>query len=133
MKCSICRGVAVFMKHDVTATRLMRKTALIECEQPKCPELVTRETMHEHLESKCSFNWKPALSQAATSGTYPSRGPFLYLSPPVFHHICISGGGPDVLSDGLLWVRVFATRQMVMVKHKPALCDRYRQGEGPAP
>jgi hypothetical protein len=44
------------MKHDPTATSLMRKTALIECEQPKCPELVTRGTMREHLETKCSFN-----------------------------------------------------------------------------
>jgi hypothetical protein len=56
MKCSVCRGVAVFMKHNVTATGLMQKTALIKCEQPKCPELVTRGTMREHLESKCSFN-----------------------------------------------------------------------------
>jgi hypothetical protein len=56
MKCSVCRGVAVFMKHDVIATGLMRKTTLIECKQPECPELVTRETMREHLESNCYFN-----------------------------------------------------------------------------
>jgi hypothetical protein len=85
MKCSVCRGVAVFMKHDVTATGLMRKIALIECEQPKCPELMTRGTMREHLESSAPSTWKPALSQAATSGTYPSRGLLLCLSPPVFH------------------------------------------------
>jgi hypothetical protein len=85
IKCSVCRGVAVFMKHDVTATGLMPKTAVIECEQPKCQELVTRETMREHLESKCSFNMKPALSQAAASGTYPFRGLLLCLSPPFFH------------------------------------------------
>jgi hypothetical protein len=40
-------------------------------------------------------------------------------------HICTSGGRPDILWDGLLWVRVFATREMVMVKHKLKLCDRY--------
>jgi hypothetical protein len=34
MRCNVCRGVAVFMKHDPTGTRLMHKTALIECEQP---------------------------------------------------------------------------------------------------
>jgi hypothetical protein len=56
MKCSVCRGVAVLMKHDVTATRLMRKTALMECKQLECPELVTRGTMREHLKSKCFFN-----------------------------------------------------------------------------
>jgi hypothetical protein len=67
MKCSVWRGVAVFMKHDVTATGLMRKTTLIECEQPKCPELVMRETMREHMELNQSApsTWKPALSQAA--------------------------------------------------------------------
>jgi hypothetical protein len=86
MKCNVCRGVAVFMKHDVTAIGLMRKTTLIECEQPECPELVTRETMREHLESNGAPSiWKPALSQATASGRYSSRGPLLCLSPPVFH------------------------------------------------
>jgi hypothetical protein len=73
------------MKHDVTATGLMRKTVLIKCEQPECPELVMWGTMREHLELKCFFNMETALSQAATSDMYPSRGPLLCLSPPVFH------------------------------------------------
>jgi hypothetical protein len=42
-----------------------------------------------------------------------------------FTHICTSDGGPDIILDGLLWVRIFATRKMVMVKHKLELCDRY--------
>jgi hypothetical protein len=71
MKCSVCRGGAVFMKHDPTATSLMRKTALIECEQPECSELVTRGTMREHLETKCSFNMEtcpnPGCSERSVS------------------------------------------------------------------
>jgi hypothetical protein len=85
MKCSVCRGVAVFMKHDVTATGPMRKTAFIECEQPECPELVTRGTMREHLELKCSFNTETCSKPGCNIRYVSLRGSFLCLSPHIFH------------------------------------------------
>jgi hypothetical protein len=54
-RCTTCKQPAGVVP-DPTATALLRSTALIKCESPSCPELVTLDNMETHLLSECSFN-----------------------------------------------------------------------------
>jgi hypothetical protein len=54
-RCTICKQPGGVVP-DPTATALLRGTALLKCESPSCPELVTLDNMETHLLSECSFN-----------------------------------------------------------------------------